>query len=196
MEESVLGGKKAYELLESLAGRHSPGSAVFYLRRSDYADPRFLELDLEKLRLLEKDGVLKMSDYVRQGTVDSNAIQLDLSPKGQQFLKSRVTTTTQTVTETFREPEEPAWKATKRLRDFGRTERGCTIMMMSPEALASDVRSHVQAIKSGTIPRKDAKSHQMWLRHELGRRWDEIPSELRHEAEDCRDLELTGRKKA
>ena len=39
------------------------------------------------------------------------------------------------------------------------------------------------------------KSHQMWLRHELGRRWDEIPPDLRQEAEDCRDLQLTKSKK-
>jgi hypothetical protein len=187
---------EAYTLLQTLQAKHSPGSNTFYLRRNDYTEKRFLDLDLEKLRLLENEGILKMSEYVRQGTVDPNVMQLDLLPKGQEVLKSRttVTRTETTIQETFEPVEEPAWKANKRFRDFVRTERGNAITTASPAALESTVRGHIQAIRSGTIPRKDMKSHQMWLMYCLLWRWDEIPEQLRHEAEDCRDLPLITRR--
>ena len=100
---------EAYTLLQTLQGKHSPGSTTFYLRRNDYTEKRFLELDLEKLRHLENEGVLKMSEYVRPATgiIEPNIIQLDLSPKGEQVLKSRttITETKTTVQETFQEAE-------------------------------------------------------------------------------------------
>ncbi len=70
MESSTLETQKdseAYTLLQTLQTKHSPGSTTFYFRRSDYADKRFLELDLEKIRFLQNQGVLNMSEYVRQG---------------------------------------------------------------------------------------------------------------------------------
>ena len=186
---------EAYALLQILQSNHSPGSTTFYLRRSDYADKRFLELDLEKIRSLEKQGALKMSDYSRQGIVDPNVIQLDLTPAGQEVLKSRVTTTTQTITETFQESEEPAWKANKRTRDFVRTERGNMIVTMCPEALESDIRGHLEALRDPNASRKTRTIHKIWLSYELNWRWPDISSELRHEMEDYRDLPITRRKK-
>jgi hypothetical protein len=186
---------EAYELLHALQDKHSPGSTTFYVRRSDYADKRFLELDLEKLGFLESEGIGKMSDYIRQGTPDLNVIAFNLLPKGQECLKSRTTVTTQTITEVFQEPEEPVWKANKRSRNFARTERGFGIVTSSPEGLASNIRGHISALQHGGITRAEWKSRQIWLMYSLLYRYDEIPEQLRHEAEDYRDLPFTGRRK-
>jgi len=188
---------RAYAFLDSIQTKHTPGSTTFYLRRDSSPDPRFLELDLELVRFLEAEGILKMTenDYMREGAVDPNIITLHLEPKGQEILRSRVTTTTQTVTETFQEPEEPAWKQNKRYRNLARTERGGAILSASPEALASDIRGHIEVLKRGGIPRGEWKARQIWLRYWLLYRGEEIPENLRHEAEDFRDLPFTSRHK-
>jgi hypothetical protein len=212
MEESVRDGNKSYEELLLETYKEHGESNPFYVRRSKQT-PHFLELFDQRIKTLQEADLVKIEPYVprwlnhtekeripnTQQKTDPDVTVVRLLPKGEELVKSRTTITrTETIIqETLQEPEEPAWKVKKRQHDFGRTERGCTIMMMSerPEALASDVRSHIQAIRGGNIPHKDMKSHQMWLRHELGRCWDQIPPELRHEAEDCRDLPITKRRK-
>lgn len=209
MEELAEVAQKDYEkLLLDLRREYGEGNPL-YVRRSKYKIPRCLELVEQRIKALQEADLVKVEPYIppwieetkghrvenTQQRTDPDVMTIHLLPKAEEVLKSRtmVTRTETTIQETFQK-EEPTWMKNQRFRDFARTERGATIMMMSPEALASDVRSHIQAIKSGTIPRKDMKSHQMWLRHELGRRWDDIPPDLRHEAEDCRDLSYSRRK--
>jgi len=186
----------AYELLQSLQGKHSPGSTTFYLRRDSYPDKRFLDLDLEKIRFLEEQGMLNVSDYSRQGAVDPNIIALSLLPKGQEVLKSRTITRTETtVQETFIDNEVPAWKANKKFRQFARTERGCAIVSSCLEAAASDVRSNIEALRTGNLGRDEWKARQIWLKYWLLHRYEDLPEPLRHEAEDFRDLAYTPRRK-
>jgi hypothetical protein len=202
MEESVQVANKssraeqAYQFLEALQRKHTPGSTTLYVRRNSYSDPRFLDLDLEKLRYLEKDGAVKMSDYLRLGQVDPNVIAIDLLPKAVQFLEGcKVTIEEHTDRKIIIDPEEPTWQATKRTRDFVRTERGNMIVTMCPEALESDIRGHLAALRDGNIPQRTRTLHRIWLSYELNWRWNDISPELRHEMEDYRDLQVTRKRK-
>ena len=71
-----------------------------------------------------------------------------------------------------------------------RTERGNAILTMVPEALLSDVRSHIQAVRNPETEYKERRVHKIWLEYELAWRWKDIPEALRHEAEECRDLHV------
>jgi len=145
---------------------------------------------------LQELGLIKVSDYFRPGLkeVDSSIRQIDILPDGmaeiQKYRISQQTVTT-TTTQTRLEPvdaEEPAWKTNQRLRDRVRTERGNMIVTMCPEALESDIRAHLAALKNPDTPPKTQTLHKIWLSYELNWRWSDIRAELRHEMEDYRDL--------
>ena len=158
--------ENAIQVLLRLQSEHGVGNP-FYIARNKYTVPAFLQI-LDQIRIVEEAGLVTETPYVPpwidDGTghrvlntkkkAEPNVMQLNVTPKAEQLLKSRTITRTETVTEIFQQREEPVWKQNKRLRDFGRTERGHTINMMSPEALASDVQSHIHAIRGGDIPRK------------------------------------------
>jgi len=108
---------------------------------------------------------------------------------------------TRTLTETS-EPvppskpvEEPAWKANQKFRAFARTERGYAIVSSCAEAAASDVRSNIEALRSGNLSVAGWKARQIWLKYWLLHRYPDLPEPLRHEAEDFRDLPYTPRRK-
>ncbi len=189
--------KRALALLEGLQAKHSPGDTIFYIRRSTYSSSRFLDLDLELVKFLETEGIVKMTenDYMRDGAVDPNVITLHLQPKGEELLRSRVVTTTQTVTETFQDPEEPTWKRNKKFRNFARTERGGAILCASPEALISDIKGNIQALARGDLSRSEWKARQFWLKYWLLYRREDIPPALVVEAEDYRDAQFTSRRR-
>lgn len=126
---------------------------------------------------------------------DPDVMVIRLLPKAELFLKSRVITTTQTVTEVFQEPEEAAWKQNKRMQDRVRTERGNMILTMCPEALESDIRGHLAALRDTGTPRKTRTVHKIWVSYELNWRWNDISPELRHEMEDYRELQPITRKR-
>lgn len=136
-----------------------------------------------------------MTEYIRQGSVDPNVIQLDLSQKGQEVLKSRttVTRTETTIQETF-EPTERVEDRRKWLRQFVRTDRGNAIITMVPAALESNIQGHLAALRDPKTPRKEQVVHKIWLQYQLAWRWDDIPSGLRREMEVCRDLPLLRRR--
>ena len=208
-----VGEKDCEELLVELRNKYGEGNPL-YIRRSKFIVSQFLKIFDKEIKTLEEGGFVRIESYLppwitdseghrvenTQQKIDPDVMALHLLPKAEEVLKSRttITRTETTVQETFEPVEsinEPAWKANKRLRDFVRTERGNAITTMCPAALESTIRGHVQAIRSGTIPRKDMKSRQMWLMYILAWRWDEIPEQLRREAEDCRDLQTTRRRR-
>jgi hypothetical protein len=209
MEDLAQDGNKgslkteAYELLYSLQSKaSSPDETKFYLPLTNYPHKRLWELDLEKVKFLEGEGILKMQDYFRPftGAVDPNIKELNLLPKGQEHLKTRTTITrTETKTETTIQQtiqeEEPAWKVNKRYRNFVRTERGYGIVTSSPAGLASTIQGHINVLRLGNISRAEWKHRQIDLMYALLYRYDDISEPLRHEAEDYRDLPFTRKSK-
>jgi hypothetical protein len=184
-------------LIELHSKKSDPSSPIDYVRPASYS---FDWLVIEKkLNRLEALGLLKIGPYIvpHTGQANSDVVQLNLTPPGMQLVRAKVTQTTTTnqttVTRTEIEPNIP-FAGRERHRNFMRTERGAAITAASVDALISDVRSHIQGIKDAPDKAK-FRTHQIWLRYELLWRSHDIPEELRHEAEDCRDLAFTARRK-
>jgi hypothetical protein len=202
MEANPIEAEKCYvEKLHALRQKYGKSNPFFMRRRS--TPQQFFDLDKRDIRILEEAGVIKVERTVRnwlegrentERVPDPDAFTVTILPKGEQLLKSRVTTT-QTVTELFQEPEEPTWKANKRFRNFARTERGGAILCSPPDALISDVRGNIEVLRRGRLSRSEWRVRQIWLKLELMYRSEDIPEALRHEAEDYRDLEWHGKQR-
>lgn len=158
---------------------------------------------IQMARVLEKEGFCKVNSVIHRATrdpvtgvfnyhntePDPDSYQVELLPKGiERITKTKTRTETKTTTETTQVQETLEQKETK--RNLMRTERGNAILTMVPEALVSDVRSHIQAVRNPETEYKERRSHKIWLGYELRWRWNDIPEPLRHEAEDCRDLPI------
>jgi hypothetical protein len=206
MDANTVELEKRYgEMLQGLQQKYGK-SNPFYIRRRPKEPTVFFDLDKRDVAILQEAGVIQVERTIprwmdgKENTAgapdpDPTALTLTLQPKGEELLKSRVTTTTQTITEVFQEPEEPAWKRNKRYRNLARTERGGAILSSSPDALISDVRGHIEVLQRGGISRSEWKARQIWLKYWLLYRGEEIPENLRHEAEDYRDLPFTSRRR-
>lgn len=173
-----------------------------YISRKDNPFGWFDE-KLQLARELEKQGFCKVKPYVHRVTKDPvtgvinyhntepdpDTFEVELMPKAIEWLtKTKTRTQTKTTTKTIQVQETLEEKETK--RNLMRTERGNAILTMVPEALVSDVRSHIQAVRNPETEYKERRSHKIWLGYELRWRWNDIPEPLRHEAEDCRDLPI------
>jgi len=179
-----------------------------YLRKKDNPFGTYDE-KLQMARELEKEGFCKVHPVIHQVTQDPvtgvinyhttepdpDTYRVELLPKGiERISKTRTRTETKTTTETIQEIQQtPEEKETK--RNLMRTERGNAILTMVPEALLSDLRSHIQAVRNPETEYKERRSHKIWLGYELRFRWNDIPEPLRHEAEDCRDMPIKPPKK-
>ena len=69
------------------------------------------------------------------------------------------------------------------------------ILSMCPEALLSDIRGHMAALRNPRRRGHELTVHRIWLSYELNWRWQGIPESLRLQMEDFRDLPLVARRK-
>jgi hypothetical protein len=176
-----------------------------YIRKKD-SPLGIFEEKLQLARELEKEGFCKVNPVIHRVTQDPvtgainyhntepdpDTFQIELLPKGVERIakivkriETKITTTTETVQQAQQTLEE---KETK--RNLMRTERGNAILTMVPEALVSDVKSHIQAVRNPETEYKERRVHKIWLEYELAWRWKDIPEALRHEAEECRDMHI------
>ena len=146
-----------------------------------------------------------MEPYIRNWVRDSNgqavenkarihetgALKISILERGLQIVRSRTITETTQINQIASEEDQEK----ERKRQFSRTDRGNVILTMSPEALTSNIRHHIKAVRNPTVKRKEMRVSQIWLMYELAWRWPDIPSDLRREAEECRDLPFLSRKR-
>ena len=200
-------------LLQLQSNGHGTGN-TFYIRRDKGSKvPAFQNLDRQMLeqqiRTVEDAGLVTVKPYVppwiddgtghrvinSEGKVDSNIIQLDVTPKAEALLKRRttVTRTETTVQEVFQPPEGESKEMREARRQFSRTDRGIAILNpdLEQETMLSDIEHHIRAIRSGLLTRGEFRASQYWLKYWLLYRWIKIPANVRHEVEDCRDLDYT-----
>lgn len=197
MEESVEVENKNYDascvqfMAEEQSKLSDPSQPVFYVRTSRYL-PFVWRLVEAQLKRLEELEYCKVTEYIRPSTgqADPRIKQVNILPAGMQRLHTRTieqtTVTTTKVTQTV--PLADEYWTPQRKRNFSRTDRGNAILTMAPEALISDIKSHIKAILNPNVEKAEMRAHQFWLRYELTWRWRDIPDALRVEAEDCRDL--------
>jgi hypothetical protein len=76
-----------------------------------------------------------------------------------------------------------------------RNARNYAIVTAKLEALISDVKANIHTVLNPTIEFKERRGAKMWLKYELLLRGHELPQELRHDAEQCRDLHFEAPKK-
>jgi hypothetical protein len=175
-----------------------------YIRKKESPFGGFEE-KLGLARELEKQGYCKINPVITRVTQDPvtgainyhntepdpDVFRVELLPKGIERIskivkkETKITTTTEMTQEVQQSLEE---REKKRLAM--RTERGNAILTMVPEALVSDVKSHILAVRNPETEYKERRSHKIWLGYLLRWRWDDIPEPLRHEAEECRDLPI------
>jgi hypothetical protein len=84
----------------------------------------------------------------------------------------------------------------EKLRGFLKTERGFVLTHYDgTEAMLSDMRSNVERIRNRSLPLKDRKRSQIDVKYQLALYRTQIPQPLLQEAEACRDLALTTKRK-
>lgn len=203
MSSTELENKICAKYLQQLCDRYGATNPI--LIRPDKRHPAFVNLDQKMCSHLQEHGWGKM-ERLNKSMLDENGVprQFDLTSlrlldPAVKFLEGcKVTMEQHTDTKVTLEPtpeEEPAWKTTKRTRDFVRTERGNMIVTMCPEALESDIRGHLARLRDPKAPKDMLTVHRIWLTYELNWRWSDISPGLRHEMEDFRDLPVPSRRK-
>jgi hypothetical protein len=180
--------------------------------KSDHAPPFYHDQSKSEpseqtlLDHMAAKGWITMNPYVRplNGFARHGVFEVSLTQKGMSVLQAKTTvttTTTQTVQTEFMPQTQELFPDTpygrEKLRSFKRTERGFFISNYDGvDAMLSGLQSDMKAVKKMSLPVKERKTHQYFVKYTLGLYWNQIPEHLRHEAEDCRDLAiLPGRKR-